>query len=670
MKINVLKYAIAVLPLLGATACLDFDNPEDIFTDDQKTVDPVVFHGNADNLKSTYAVTASQSGTVSFSVNVGDEVKAGDEIAVIGSESVLAVRDGIVEALLVDAGETVAEGDEIITLVIEPTEEEVDAAIETLQDDLGTWFGGQTYLLGGKGATVLQEHAYQFYYSLTVDGYAGYTTNINSSFMSGFTLETTYAYAQSPNEGPYSRLLDIKNAFGNLLNRNESNTVVELKALALLEFNLVAQEVTDLYGAIPYVDLKANKTDNPFTFNKGIDIYYSIIQNLDDINECLENFKSRPQWYQDKLNEQLAMFDACTETRSFETWRKAANTLKLRMAMHLVKVRPDDAKRFAEEAIEAGVIEARNDQLGVFGSTFYGSLGHPIKMMQTGWNDSRLTADFICLLQALNHPYMNYLIADNNYDFNNATTGATTPTGTLKVGVRRGLRMEPAQQYYANMRLAFSTLNFNDPMENANWMPFYIMKWSEVDFLRAEGALRGWNMGGTAEFFYNRGIDNADCSDVFMMPSGNYDQYLAAYKEVETPTTIHYVDPMDDANNADFELTIGVKWDESDSDETKLEKIITQKFIAAFPYSYESWGDLRRTGYPLQFPVLNVAMANDGSLAEGQIIRRMRLPHGDTAAGMQDIADSGLEALSGVEGGSSPDVIATRVFWDLEAPNF
>ena len=30
---------------------------------------------------------------------------------------------------------------------------------------------------------------------------------------------------------------------------------------------------------------------------------------------------------------------------------------------------------------------------------------------------------------------------------------------------------------------------------------------AEVAFLRAEGALRGWNMGGTAESFYKKGVE-------------------------------------------------------------------------------------------------------------------------------------------------------------------
>ena len=238
------------------------------------------------------------------------------------------------------------------------------------------------------------------------------------------------------------------------------------------------------------------------------------------------------------------------------------------------------------------------------------------------------------------------------------------PAGTEIVGVRAGLRMEQSQQYFSNMRFAFSTLNYDDPMEIAGYMPFYLMKWAEVDFLRAEGALRGWDMGGSAEFFYNRGIDNADCSDVFEYPTDSYEQYLAEYKEVTEAEPYTYVDPMDYSNNIESVTTIGVKWDETDDQETKLEKIITQKYIAAFPHSYEPWVDLRRTGYPKLFPVLNTSLGNDGSLAEGELIRRSRLPNGNTAAGMEDVNNSGIEALGG------PDVIATRVFWDIPGSNF
>ena len=141
-----------------------------------------------------------------------------------------------------------------------------------------------------------------------------------------------------------------------------------------------------------------------------------------------------------------------------------------------------------------------------------------------------------------------------------------------------------------------------------------------------------------------------------------YTSRLAAYKARESAVEYTYIDPMNEANNIGSVTKIGVKWNEGDDPEVKLEKIITQKYIALFPYSYEAWSELRRTGYPKIFPVLNVE-DGDGSLAEGDLIRRMPFP-GNTAAIQYDIANSGLEALGG------DDLQATRLWWDVDAPNF
>ena len=96
--------------------------------------------------------------------------------------------------------------------------------------------------------------------------------------------------------------------------------------------------------------------------------------------------------------------------------------------------------------------------------------------------------------------------------------------------------------------------------------------------------------------------------------------------------------------------------------ETKLEKIITQKYIAHFPYSFGAWTDLRRTGYPKLFPVLN-ADEGDGSLKFGDIIRRAPFPDTDDAS-VADIEATGLDALGG------EDYQSTRLWWDVDAPNF
>ena len=83
------------------------------------------------------------------------------------------------------------------------------------------------------------------------------------------------------------------------------------------------------------------------------------------------------------------------------------------------------------------------------------------------------------------------------------------------------------------------------------------------------------------------------------------DEYLAR-TEIEriNGKNIDYVDYYVNSNSCAGRIAIGVKWDDSESDETKLEKIITQKWISMFPNGgYEAWTDFRRTGYPRLLPV-------------------------------------------------------------------
>ena len=87
----------------------------------------------------------------------------------------------------------------------------------------------------------------------------------------------------------------------------------------------------------------------------------------------------------------------------------------------------------------------------------------------------------------------------------------------------------------------------------------------------------------------------------------------------ENPVAYVYKDPTGDTPDAASPIHVGVKWNDSDSQETKLEKIITQKYLATYPNGFEAWVDLRRTGFPRMLPVLNIDEA-DGSLVPGDII--------------------------------------------------
>jgi hypothetical protein len=147
-----------------------------------------------------------------------------------------------------------------------------------------------------------------------------------------------------------------------------------------------------------------------------------------------------------------------------------------------------------------------------------------------------------------------------------------------------------------------------------------------------------------------QGIRNASLEARSFM-GNKYNELVDEYLNVEASKNIPYVDPQGLTPDMPSVTKIGVKWNEGDSQETKLEKIITQKYIASFPYSYESWVDLRRVGYPKLFPILGVA-DGDGTIGAGDpwvqtkenIMRRIPWASDDPQT-KEDIANTGIPAL-------------------------
>lgn len=529
---------------------------------------------------------------------------------------------------------------------------------------LGQLLSAQYSLRGGKNGDMPGPHAYQYQFSLQTDNYAGYLC-LPQDF--GGRMQSTYYDSEDFNGGVLGSFIQVKNAIVPILNHPQIDSIPEIKAIALLIYNYSAQEVTDVYGALPYSDYKNNVQASPFKYNSADFIYKTIINNVDTIVACLKNYESRPEWYKKNLQDILQQNDHISNLSNNDilSWVKFANSLKLRMAMHIVKVEPNLAKKWAEEAIQGGVIETVEDQFLL--SQEITGRAHPLVDISVLWNDTRLNASFETILKSYDHPFLNFVFSKNSHDLvNKKDQTKFLPAETKIVGIRTGIRMLTGQSYDVNFRTAYSRIKPNS-MEN---MPLYIMKLSEVLFLRAEGALRGWNMGGTAESFYTQGVTNAfkqtgltsvdeDWNSVSF--EAIYNDYLPTYLNLDKPKDFKYQDPYNERYDLPSLTKIGVKWSEGDSPETKLEKIITQKYIATFPYSYEAWTDIRRTGYPRIFPVLHDD--GDGTIETGDIIRRIPFP-GNDAATLNDIATTGIEALGG------QDAQGTRIWWDVPRANF
>lgn len=550
--------------------------------------------------------------------------------------------------------------------------------LENAQRDISSLRGSSIY---GE----LSAHMYQFQNTLGPDCYVQYFCVPHSDFpYSNFELRSTYDLCKGFIGGPSAGFSRMKYNMAPTLNAEKIDYMPEIKAIYLTLFNYAAIENVDLFGPLTYYDYKENFDGLSFVYDRVKDIYYQAKADIDAAIECFKYYKDhRSEAYKKWIGIATGNYVGLRSSYDIDysdlsVWIRFANSLKLRMAIHMSKVEPATAKQWAEEAVAGGVIENTTDEIGLFPYLF--GVSHPLIEIM-GWNDLVMGASFINLLQNLDHPYMKYLFTKNSIALEKskqAVSGtsapAVTPKGSVYVGMRNGVTPGIDQTADANPYVGYSMLD-RTYFAECN-PPLYLMKVSEVNFLRAEGALRGWNMGGTAQSFYEQGIRTAYLEDR-NSPIKEYVNYVDDYLNVVAPKGIAYVDPQGLTPDMPSVTKIGVKWNEGDSKETKLEKIITQKYIASFPYSYESWVDLRRTGYPKLFPILNTEHS-DGTIKPGDpkvqtadnIMRRIPWVSDDPQT-KEDINATGIPALSeDTNNKPATDTQMQRLWWDVDAPNF
>jgi len=313
----------------------------------------------------------------------------------------------------------------------------------------------------------------------------------------------------------------------------------------------------------------------------------------------------------------------------YKAWVKFANTLRLRLAMRIVKVKPALAKTEAEKAVaqKFGVFMTNADLFKIVSPVYT----NPIATISDSWLDIRMSADMESIMGGYEDPRL-AIYFDPSTQF----------PGQFK-GVRTGIDIAAKSDHQ----------DFSGIGSVVKSKEIVLMTTAEAYFLRAEGALRGWDMGGDAESLYKAGIQ------------ASFDQRgasgAAAYMADNIKTAKAYVDPNFPVNNSAPVNNVTVAWDAAATNEVKLQKIITQKWIAGFPEGQEAWSDYRRTGYPKLFPVLKNYSGNTITTEFG--VRRINFVQSEKSANAGGVA-TGVAKLNG------PDTGGTRLWWDTTGPNF
>lgn len=482
-------------------------------------------------------------------------------------------------------------------------------------------------------------HKYQYQRSNSVDVFSGYFSVSNSDFQYGGRLPYIYYYPNTYYQGPLGESMKL---FPYLYHAyhfaaNENHGLPEWKALAQIIYGYSMQELVDFYGVMPYDDYRKKKETPPLNYYDGKTCYEMI---LNDLSEAVATLKERRP-----TADQLRRIEGDRggySDGSWEKWVKFANSIRLRMAMNMINADIAWAQEIAEEVM-ADPLGVLLESDGDFKLPDDGQTEHPLYMISMTWNDCRLGGALENILKRYENPLLSKWFGTNSAAIKAKEGGAIMLNANKDfVGIRNGV------QLYANSgnTSGYGTFSaFKD-----RYMPRTYFKVVENLFNLSEAALRGWSVGSTAQDYYERGIKYAFDSNGM---GGEYDSYIKKKKVKE----VDYIDYYVPENNIAGRVTVGVAWDDDDANEVKLEKIITQKYIANFPMSAEAWTTFRRTGYPRLFPAPEkYAWTYDNSFDVETQIRRIPFDEVDS----NDQANiPGIEAALGAK-----NAAGTQVWWD------
>ena len=464
---------------------------------------------------------------------------------------------------------------------------------------------------------------YQVAQGLSADAFSGYLAptgtwrngvhNGSYSFVSGW-YDQMFTRAFSEVMPAWQRISRAATAMGQPAVAALA-TIVKVEAL---------HRVTDMYGPIPYINFGSGALGT--AYDRQQEVYTRFFAELDSAIEVLTPLAGAGGTL-------LPDYDNVYEG-NVARWVKFANTLRLRLALRVVYADAALAQREAEKsaACPLGFVEtaAERAQLLHGRLTYF----HPNYDIAYNFNagEVRMGATMDCYMNGYSDPRLAayFVPASNDNKYHGVRLGVHNMNPTRYAGV-----------YTSNLNIDQATT------------PIVWMTAAESYFLRAEAALRGWNMGRTARAFYEAGI-RASFSENGV--SGE-DAYIT--NSALKPS--RYVDRTSGGNGAAAPSDITIAWDEEADFETNLERIITQKWIAMYPDGCEGWAEFRRTGYPRLLPVVN----NDsqGLIDTDVQVRRCPFPvqeYNTNASAVQGavlLLDS--EALGGGQ-----DNGGTRLWWD------
>jgi hypothetical protein len=341
--------------------------------------------------------------------------------------------------------------------------------------------------------------------------------------------------------------------------------------------------VTDAYGDVPYTEsLQGKQALYQPVYDSQEDVYAAILADLRTANGILGTSK-----------EILAgdiLYGGGGD--AILSWRKLANSLRLRYLLRLSRKLDvnEEMAAIVNDPVAYPIFESNADH-AVLEYLESPPNQWPLYNARVGsFDEFRLSKTLGDVLAAMNDPRLEV--------FARPTEKSVKAGAPVIAGIPNGLEDTKALDYnggplgVSRLGLAYACLLCNDAGEAAplaNVARGLLMTYAELQFILAEARERNMITTGDAEAYYTAGIQaNVDYYAETVPASYGADLTLPA--GYFTQTAVAY----------------------TGTQEEKLRKIGTQKWIALFFNGLEAWYDWRRTGIPALQP--GVSNLNDDKI--------------------------------------------------------
>ena len=478
---------------------------------------------------------------------------------------------------------------------------------------------------------------FQLYQSLFGDLYAQYFANTQINFDSDRHIQvggwSNGAWVEFYNTtAPQIKFVEDFSA--------ENDMPIE-NALAKIWKVQAYHRITDYWGPIIYSEF--GNQQNTVAYDTQEEVYRDFFTTLDEAVAVL------------KANAGGSAFASHDQifNGSADKWLVFANSLRLRLAMRVKYVDPNLARQEAEKAVADGVMMSNDDNAMLITTI---NSRNPYWTI-TDWGEFRMSAAMESVLKGYQDPRIDdYFspVVGVDLDENGTITDAERDPdgdGSLYEGLRNGHAkvdiVATLNRIHSDMGVQFLNAGRGG---SATGGPIRVMSASEVYFLRAEGALENWAMGGTAQELYNKGIEMS-----LKERASATDAEIAAYI-ASTRTPI----PTNDVWGTPAMSDIPVAFETGGGKERQLEQIITQKWLALYPDGVEAWAEVRRTGYPKLYPRLN---SENSDVPADQIMRRLIFVESEYSNNQEAVlAAEQLPELTNKGGNKN----STHLWWDAK----